>query len=107
MSRTRAIRIDPAALPSEAAPETKGSINLRIDTHSRQLIDEAAVLLGKTRTEFMIDSARREAMDVLLDQRLFALSPDRFEAFSQALDAPSEPGERLKALMNRVPVWRK
>ena len=50
-----------------AASDTKGSINLRIETHTRQLIDEAAALLGKTRTEFMIESARREAIDVLLD----------------------------------------
>jgi uncharacterized protein (DUF1778 family) len=41
------------------APETKGSINLRIEAHTRQRIDDAAAVLGKTRTEFMIDSARR------------------------------------------------
>jgi uncharacterized protein (DUF1778 family) len=46
------------AVERVAMPDTKGSINLRIDTNTRQLIDEAATILGKTRTEFMIESPR-------------------------------------------------
>ncbi len=87
--------------------DTKGSINLRIESGTRQLIDDAAAILGKTRTEFMIDSARREAIDVLLDQRLFELSPERYEAFVRALDNPPAPGPKLRALLRRVPAWQK
>ncbi len=87
------------------APEQKGSINLRIDTQTRQLIDEAAVVLGKTRTEFMIDSARSLAIDVLLDQRLFVLDSARYDAFVEALDNPPAPGPRLRALLRRTPAW--
>lgn len=87
--------------------ETKGSINLRIETHTRQLIDDAAAVLGKTRTEFMIDSARALAIDVLLDQRLFELDSSRYEAFLHALDNPPPPGPRLRALLRRVPAWGK
>lgn len=87
--------------------DTKGSINLRIESGTRQLIDDAAAILGKTRTEFMIESARREAIDVLLDQRLFELSPERYEAFLQALDNPPAPGPKLRALLRRVPAWQK
>ena len=85
--------------------ETKGSINLRIETRTRQLIDDAAAILGKTRTEFMIDSARSLAIDVLLDQRLFVLDSDRYDAFVHALDNPPAPGPRLRALLLRVPAW--
>jgi uncharacterized protein (DUF1778 family) len=88
-----------------AASETKGSINLRIESHTRQLIDDAAAVLGKTRTEFMIDSARSLAIDVLLDQRLFVLDSDRYDAFIHALDNPPAPGPKLRALLRRVPVW--
>uniref|UniRef100_UPI0038F68180 type II toxin-antitoxin system TacA family antitoxin n=1 Tax=Streptomyces turgidiscabies TaxID=85558 RepID=UPI0038F68180 len=66
-------RSTPATIAAAERPlssETKGSINLRIEAHTRQLIDDAAAILGKTRTEFMIDSARSLAIDVLLDQRL-------------------------------------
>lgn len=87
--------------------ETKGTINLRIEACTRQLIDDAATVLGKTRTEFMVESARREAIDVLLDQRLFVLETDRFDAFMYALDNPSSPGPKLRSLLRRVPAWRK
>lgn len=85
--------------------EVKGSINLRIEAHTRQLIDEAAAILGKNRTEFMVDSARSLAMNVLLDQRLFKLESDRYDAFLHALDNPPAPGPKLRALLRRVPAW--
>lgn len=90
-----------------AATDTKSSINLRIETGTRQLIDDAAAILGKTRTEFMIESARRQAVDVLLDQRLFVLDPERYDAFMQALDNPPAPGPKLKSLLRRTPAWQK
>lgn len=90
-----------------SSADTKGSINLRIEVGTRQLIDEAAAILGKTRTEFMVDSARREAIDVLLDQRLFVLDDERFDSFMHALDNPPAPGTKLKALLRRVPAWQK
>jgi len=92
-----------AARPSTAS--TKGSINLRIEPHTRHIIDDAAALLGKTRTEFVIESARQHAIDVLLDQRFFALDPERFDAFKRALDNPPPPGPKLGALLRRTPPW--
>jgi uncharacterized protein (DUF1778 family) len=90
-----------------SAADTKGSINLRIEANTRQLIDDAAAILGKTRTEFMIESARRQAIDVLLDQRLFALDSQRYDAFMDALDNPPAPGPKLRSLLRRAPAWRK
>jgi len=87
--------------------DAKGSINLRIEAHTRQLIDDAAAVLGKTRTEFMVESARRQAIDVLLDQRLFVLGTERYDAFMYALDNPPAPGPRLRALLRRIPAWKK
>lgn len=87
------------------ASDTKGSINLRIEAQTRQLIDDAATVLGKTRTEFMIDSARALAVDVLLNQRLFVLDPARYDAFVHALDNPPAPGPKLRALLRRTPAW--
>ena len=97
---------DVAVAARPAGADAKGSINLRIGADTRRLIDDAAAILGKTRTEFMIDSARREAIDVLLDQRLFVLDAARFDAFVEALDGAPEPGPKLRALMRRVPAWR-
>ena len=96
-----------AVAERSSAADTKGTINLRIETHTRQLIDDAAAILGKTRTEFMIESARRQAIDVLLDQRLFALDSERYDAFMHALDNPPAPGPKLRSLLRRVPAWQK
>ena len=90
-----------------ASAHTKGSINLRIEKQTRQLIDDAAAILGKTRTEFMVESARRQAIDVLLDQRLFSLDANRYDAFMSALDNPPAPGPKLRSLLRRVPAWQK
>lgn len=99
---------DDVALDERAAvADTKGSINLRIESNTRQLIDDAAAILGKTRTEFMIDSARRQAIDVLLDQRLFVLDQERYEAFMHALDNAPAPGPKLRSLLRRAPAWQK
>jgi uncharacterized protein (DUF1778 family) len=91
----------------QSAGDTKGSINLRIETQTRQLIDDAAAVLGKTRTEFMVESARKVAIDVLLDQRLFVLDPERYDAFVEALDNPPAPGPKLRSLLRRTPAWEK
>ena len=90
-----------------STPDPKGTINLRIEAHTRQLIDDAASVLGKTRTEFMIDSARRQAIDVLLDQRLFALDDERYDALVRVLDNPPAPGPKLRALLSRTPAWER
>jgi uncharacterized protein (DUF1778 family) len=101
-------RPSPSAPPATTtAPDLKGSINLRIETTTRQLIDDAAAALGKTRTEFMVESARRQAIDVLLDQRLFRMEPERYDAFMHALDRPPAPGPKLRALLRRSPAWQK
>ena len=100
-----AATVEVAARPSTTDP--KGSINLRIEANTRQLIDDAAAILGKTRTEFMIESARRQAIDVLLDQQLFVLNSERYDAFMHALDNPPAPGSKLRSLLRRVPAWQK
>jgi uncharacterized protein (DUF1778 family) len=108
MTKTREIAGSRPYTPmavAERGPETKGSINLRIEAQTRQMIDEAAAILGKTRTEFMIDSARALAIDTLLDQRLFVLEPERYDAFVHALDNPPAPGPKLRALLRRPSQW--
>ncbi|MBR1276040.1 DUF1778 domain-containing protein [Bradyrhizobium sp. AUGA SZCCT0283] len=96
-----------AVAERSSVADTKGSINLRIEANTRQLIDEAAAILGKTRTEFMIETARRQAIDVLLDQRLFVLDSKRYDAFLHALDNPPAPGPKLRSLLRRAPAWQK
>lgn len=61
--------------------------------------------MARTCPEFMIDDARAQAIDVLLDRSLFALDPACHDAFVLALDNPPAPGFRLHALLRRTPAW--
>ena len=83
------------------------TINMRVPQQTRQLIDRAAAVSGKSRTEFMLESARQRAVDVLLDQCHFVLEPDVYDAFVKALDNPPPPDAKLIAMMNRKPLWER
>ena len=96
---------DPDSAKTRSPRDT--TINLRLPAQTRDLIDAAASALGKSRTEFVVDSARRQATDVLLDQRLFVLDHEKFDAFMRALENPPASGPKLKALMKRHPLWER
>ena len=85
----------------------KETINLRASAEQKALIDRAASRLGKSRTEFMLDSARAAAESALLDQRLFLLDEPRFEEFAACLDAPVEPSEALETVLTTPPPWER
>ena len=83
------------------------SISMRVSRQTLDLIDAAAAVDGKSRTEFVLDSARGHAVDVLVDRRLFVLDEAQHAAFVDALDNPSAPGPKLKAMMGRRPNWER
>ena len=89
-----------------AASETRdATVNLRLQTSARELIDRAAAASGKNRTEFMVEAARREAEAVLLDRCYFALSEKAFAAFSAALDRTPRKNPRLRRLLRTSSPW--
>ncbi|HTQ99782.1 MAG TPA: DUF1778 domain-containing protein, partial [Candidatus Acidoferrum sp.] len=67
------------------------SINIRAKAKQRDLIDQAAERLGRSRSDFMLEAACSKAEDVLLDQTFFALPKAAFTAFQKMLDAPPAP----------------
>jgi uncharacterized protein (DUF1778 family) len=81
------------------------AINIRANRRQRDLIDQAAHALGKSRSEFMLETACREAENVLLDQTFFRLDPDAFARFSALLDNPPEPTANLRALLLNKAPW--
>ena len=85
--------------------ERDATIHIRAPRQTKDRSEAAAASVGKTLSEFTLDSARRQAVDLLLDQRLFVLDEERFAAFARALDNPPPPGAKLKALMKRRPLW--
>ncbi len=81
------------------------AINLRAHTDQRDLIDQAARLLGKNRSDFMIEAACERAQDVMLDQVFFTLDAKNFQRFQAALDAPPANNVGLKRLLATKAPW--
>jgi uncharacterized protein (DUF1778 family) len=80
-------------------------INLRALPEQRDLIDQAAVLLGKNRSDFMLEAACERAQAVVLDQIFFGLDAQKFQAFTTMLDAPSSANPGLERLMAVKAPW--
>lgn len=82
-------------------------LNMKVDAKKRNLIDNAANLLGQQRTQFVLEAALARAESVLLDRRLFVLSDEQFDAFDQVLNQPrpDEVNECLQQLLNRPDRW--
>lgn len=81
------------------------TINLRAPAPQRSLIDQAARVAGKSRTDFMLEAACEKAQQVLLDQTVFALDAARFKRFQELLDAPVERGTAMRKLLRRQAPW--
>jgi len=82
------------------------AVNLRIRHDIRTLIDRAAKAQGKTRSDFMIDAARRAAEESLLDQALVQVDQATYDHFLEVLDQPPQ-GEGFKRLMAAATPWNK
>ncbi len=86
-------------------PARRETLNLRIKHEERGLIDRAAKSLGKNRTEFVLDAARRAAEEALADRNAFAVSPRAYAEFLARLDEPPRPNARLVKTMNTKAPW--
>lgn len=83
----------------------RGMINIRIRPEVRELIDQAASLQGKSRSDFMLEAARRAAEEALLDRTLIRVDPETYARFVALLDAPPAPSEGLRRLMSASVPW--
>lgn len=81
------------------------AINLRARPDQRDLIDQAAAVLGKNRSDFMLEAACERARAVLLDQVFFNLDADKFQQFTDMLDAPAASNPGLRRLMDVQAPW--
>ena len=91
-------------MPNAKPAARRDTLNLRIKPEDRGLIDRAAQLTGKTKTDFVLEAARRAAEEALLDRTLFVVGAEAFEAFRARLDEPPHANEKLRrALLANAP----
>ena len=102
--------VDPKKISMKTSTATvspRDTLNLRVSAAARNLIDRAAESSGKTRTDFILEAARRAAEEVLLDRALLAVSPQAYAEFLARLDAPPKPNKRLRRTMQAKVPWAK
>jgi uncharacterized protein (DUF1778 family) len=80
-------------------------IQVRVSAEAKALLKRAAALRGQKLSEFMLESARRQAEETILDQRTFFLDRAAHARFLRLLDAPPPPSGRARARLNRKPAW--
>jgi uncharacterized protein (DUF1778 family) len=94
----------PATQTEKVKRET---LNLRIKPELRGLIDRAAKLSGKNRTDFVLNAARHAAEDALMDRTVFAVDPKAYAEFLARLDAPPQPNDRLMRSLQTAAPWER
>ena len=80
-------------------------LNLRAKESQRALIDAAAEILHKSRTDFILEMACKAAENVILDRRVFNFNDEQYAEFIDMLDAPVEDDSAINELLARKPQW--
>jgi uncharacterized protein (DUF1778 family) len=93
------------AAKRKAETKRTGTINIRTTARERALIDQAAAAQGKTRSDFMLEAAHREAVDTILNKTLFQVDAAIYKKFAAMLDAPPKGNAKLRELMQTNAPW--
>ena len=94
-------------MPAVKEKSNRDTLNLRIKPELRGLIDRAAEIQGKNRTDFVLSAARQAAEDALLNRTVFVMEPKAYEEFLSRLDAPPDPNPRLRRSLEIAAPWEK
>lgn len=89
------------------ATSKRETLNIRIKPEERSLIDHAARMRGKNRTDFILDAVRLAAEETLLDQAIIMAKPEAYAKFLAQLDMPPRPNARLLKTMQTPAPWEK
>lgn len=82
-------------------------LSMRLPDADIAMIDRAARLRGRSRTDFVRDAAVRAAEDVIMETSLVRMSVADFAAFTSALAAPAVPVPEMVELMRRPAPWER
>jgi len=86
-------------------PTRDKTVNLRTTQETIDVIDRAAKAQGRSRSDFIMDVARREAEDVLLDHPLILVDDATFEWLQDLIANPPPPSDGLIRLLTTKAPW--
>ena len=76
-------------------------LNIRCDSHMRELLDKAATYSHVSISEFVLSNALASAEKVVQANERINLGPEDFQAFLAALDSPAKPNAALQRAFER------
>ena len=88
-----------------AADRKVHPLSMRLPQADIAIIDRAAGLRGRSRTDFVREAAVRAAEDVLMENTLLRMSPAGFKAFLAAVSGPAVPVGEMVDLLKRPAPW--
>jgi uncharacterized protein (DUF1778 family) len=80
-------------------------LSMRLPEADIAIIDRAANLRGRSRTDFVRDAAVRAAEDVVMETAPIRMSRTGFKAFMAALSKPARPVSEIIELLQRKAPW--
>jgi uncharacterized protein (DUF1778 family) len=82
-------------------------LSMRLPKADIAIIDRAAALRGRSRTDFVRDAAVQAAEEVLMETALVRMTPVGFSAFMRALSGPATPVPEMVQVLRRPAPWEK
>src|SRR3979411_3316400 len=79
-------------------------LSMRLPETDIAIIDRAASLRGRSRTDFVREAAVRAAEQVVMERTLIRMSPKGFDAFLAAIAAPAAVVPEMIELFKRKPA---
>lgn len=80
-------------------------LSMRLPEADIAVIDRAANLRGRSRTDFVRDAAVRAAEEVLMENALLRMSSSGYRQFMDVIAAPPKSVPELVKLFKRPPPW--
>jgi uncharacterized protein (DUF1778 family) len=80
-------------------------LSMRLPAGDLAVIDRAADLRGRSRTDFVREAAVRAAEEVLLESTITRMSPEAFEDFTAAIAKAGAPVPEMVELFRRRAPW--
>jgi uncharacterized protein (DUF1778 family) len=80
-------------------------LSMRLPEADVAVIDRAAALRGRSRTDFVREAAVRAAEAALLEDGPVRMSEEGFAAFMAAISAPAEAAPEMVAALKRPAPW--
>jgi uncharacterized protein (DUF1778 family) len=92
-------------MTTRRAAKKEHPLSMRLPDADIAVIDRAAGMRGRSRTDFVREAAVRAAEEVLMESTLVRMSPAGFNVFMKALAEPATAVPEMVELLKRPAPW--